>query len=133
MRISPEVQFFSETNADVDNGALEDVTSEIVVSGKGRVAFQVKNTTAAVALQDFALLGKFSPGADWVSLITGTAWTAVIAGLLPYVSTDLNTLAGEGTGFARLELGPIYSIKFQARAASGAGNSVTVSGTASAL
>lgn len=129
MITAPKVVHFSLANTDVDT-TLEDVGGAVILAGEcSDVVFTVSNLTAAIALSDFSLMIQTHESADFINYITGTTWETVAAPLT-FKSANVNTLAGAATAHARVDVGPVYAIKFQAKAASGTGNSVTIIGQA---
>ena len=102
----------------VGNSALADVGSEIVLGCQfNEVFFEVTNGSSSVALQDFAILVKTDSGASFHIYLSGATW-AVPPSILPYCEAALATLAAATAASARVDIGPVYSVKFQAQAAS---------------
>lgn len=126
-RFEVEPVAFSFSNADVGTGALEDIGPEtgfIPVDAITDWVFEVKNTGATNALQNFAVLVKVHPNGNWVELLSSTAFAAV-AGALQYFFGAPHTLALGTSAIFHIRTGPVYAIKTQARATGGA-TSVTV-------
>lgn len=98
--------------------SLSDIGDEIVLgqeNGFTKMAFEVYN--GATQFTNFALLGKAHRDGGFVILLSNTDWDTV-AGILKHKVGTIKTLAATTRAFAYVELGPLYSIKFQAAVAS---------------
>ena len=107
---------FKRTGATSGTG-LTDIGAEVIVgieNGGTLLAFEILN--GATTLTDFALLGKAHSGGEFVTLLNSTGWDTV-AGILKHKVGTLKTLANAARGMAYVDIGPLYSIKFQASVA----------------
>lgn len=126
---TPDPQEFSRSNSDV-GGTLEDVGEEILLRYQfDRVAAEIENTHASVALTDFALKGKAHPDGAFQTLLSAEAWRSPNA-LLLYISGDgyADALTAGQKALAMLDVTGLYSIKFQAK--TGSSGTVSVLGVA---
>lgn len=122
-----ELQRFVQTGS-VGNSALADVgsTPEILIpEGLRDLLFTL--TVATQNLQDFALWVKSHADASWAKLYDGTEWDT-IGNILTYKNGPIHDITTADVGFARVNIGNVYSIKFQAQASSGT-SAVTIRGT----
>lgn len=86
------------------------------VGGMTKMAFAITVGDGSPALADFALLVKTNKEADIVTLLSGSDW-GTITGILKHKVGSLNTLAAGATGYGYVDIGPCYSIAFQAKSA----------------
>lgn len=97
--------------------SLTAVGSEIVLDeGFHDVVFNLANT--GQALNDFALQVKAHKDGSFHTIISGATWGTVAGNLKEFVGA-LNTLASGAAGYAHVEVGPVYSVRFMASIASG--------------
>lgn len=114
-------QPFERADSAVPNSALTTVEKEVYcASSFNNVEFEVQNL-GAVQLQDFALQVKLHEDGEWVSLVTGAGW-GTATNLLVFTTAALNTLGAGVKAIARVAIGPVHSVRFQARAASSTAN-----------
>lgn len=133
------LQFYREASH-IDASALEligspeestnDDDSEIFLTAQGatgnnpvnqsragqytKLAFTLANVDEDIALADFALVAKPSKNSNIVTLISGATW-GTVGGILKHKVGALNTLAAGATAYAYVDIGPAYSIAFQAQ------------------
>ena len=94
---------------------LTDIGSEIVLGGHfDELWIELYNGSAAQALTDFALLVQTDTGAQWHSYCSGATWGSGPV-ILPYSSGNLNTTGTESFNYARIDIGSVYAVKFQAK------------------
>lgn len=110
--------------------ALTDIGSEIVLGGDcPAVAVQVTNTGGTNATNDFAVLIRTHAQGTFETLLSGA-----ITNALPHLRAigTPNALAAAATAVLIVQVGPIYSVKFQAKTAA-ATTTVTVRGLAGGI
>jgi len=107
-----------------DIGALPEVN---LGGGYKRLSFEVENSHASVAFDDFELLGKTHASGAWISLITGAAWGTIAGRLLDFTGAH-NTLAATASAEALIDISGLVKIKFQA--STGTAGTAQVYGTA---
>jgi hypothetical protein len=90
-----------------------------------RVALEFQNESAAMAVGDFALLGKAHADGAWHILLQTTGWDTV-AGILQAKVGTLKALAAASVGLAVVDFGPLYAIKFQTKSG---GSTILSNGT----
>lgn len=126
---TPDPQEFSGSNAAV-GGTLEDIGNAVPLRYQfDRVAVEIENTHASVALTGFALLGQAHPDGAFQTLLSAEAWRSPNA-LLLYISGDgyADALTAGQKALAMLDVTGLYSIKFQAK--TGSSGSASVLGAA---
>jgi hypothetical protein len=106
------------------NDTLTDVGEPFVLDGLYEdIVFDVVNT--GTNLTKFALLVKAHSSGSWQNYLQTTGWDTVAGTLKKFIGT-LKTLATTASGFAHVNVGPVYAVKFQASIASGARNAGTL-------
>jgi len=126
------IKMFELTN-DAVGATFEDVGEEIVLNGQyEHLVIQVQNNSAASGddLDDFEISLKVHPGAEWLAYLTGAAWATASTYLSTLVSTDPKTLAKGAKTHINVYIGPVYSVKFRAKAANGKSVKLKIFGTA---
>jgi len=89
-------------------------TSQSRAGAYTKLAFTVENRDPSIALADFALFVQASKNATPVNLISGATW-GTVAGILKHKVGTINTLAADAEAYAYVDIGPCYSIQFQAQ------------------
>lgn len=93
-------------------------TPEILLDGATEVVIDVLNP-GSLALADFAIFGKAHPDSAWKLLASATDWNT-LGNMIRRVTTVPQSLAVAGQSQLHLIVGPLYSVKFQSKGASGA-------------
>lgn len=114
------------------DASLHDIGDPIILDGNfDRMAIMVANTGAN--LTGFSMLVRPSyDNATYQTYLTTTGWDSA-AGTLKKVLGTIKTLASGSVGFADVDIGPVYAVKFQASIASGARNTGTLTLTDNAV
>lgn len=110
-----------EVSGESLGAALSDIGAEIVLQsstaqnqgGLTTLVLELHNADVNTALADFALLGRTHKDGGWHTLLSASGWDAV-AGILRHKVGTLKTLAAASRGMAYVDIGPLYSVKFQA-------------------
>jgi hypothetical protein len=127
---------FDRANTTVAAAALEDVGAEMILAGRyDRIVLEIQNNGAAAGddLADFAILVKPHHSAGWITLISGGSWASLTADYSAFFFvTDPSSLAKGASSYVNVYLGPVYAVKFQAKAAATKTTSVKIYGTVQA-
>jgi hypothetical protein len=123
---------------DVSNDAVgsddwADVGDALILNGLyERLVFQVQNNGEASGddLADFEISVKTHPAADWHAYLTGVAWANTSNLIQTAVVTNPSTLVRNGRAFVGTFLGPVYAMKFKAKADTGKTTKIRIVGFA---
>lgn len=123
-----EIKKFEATNANV--GTTLESVGEVVLNGLyEHVVFELTNTSATVALADFAIQVKAHPDGEYVTLLNAASWAGSAAAVGVYASAAPGTLAAEGNVVIGIKTGPVHAVRFMAKGDNGSA-ATTITGTA---
>lgn len=105
--------------------AIDCVTRRNRLNGFTSLLLEVHNPGSLTALGDFQLLVKAHKDSAPVVWMTGSTW-ATVAGVLKHKTANLNTTAAASEAVALIDIGPVYSIGFEAKSG---GSTVLANGT----
>lgn len=105
--------------------AIDCPTRRNRLNGFTSLLLEVHNPGTLTALGDFQLLVTAHKDSDAVVWMTGSTWETV-AGVLKHKTANLNTTAANSEAVALIDIGPVYSIAFQAKSG---GSTVLTNGT----